>query len=38
MHLRDIVANIFANNQRDFKNDEVLKSEVINFSLEKVTR
>lgn len=31
MHLQEIVANIFANNQRDLKNDEVLKSEVINF-------
>lgn len=39
MHLLEIFANMFANNQIDIlKNCEVLKSYLINFSLEKFTR
>lgn len=39
MHLLEIFANTFANNQINiFKNGEVLKSDLINFSLEKFTR
>lgn len=39
MHLLEIFANMFANNQIDMlKNGKVLKSDLINFSLEKFTR